>query len=128
MGGRARIGAAYDRHKDFTSVGNTDTGWSVKGGWNFGVLDVGLAYETMKYKCGGTGNLAGSGNGQGINGLPAGGPTSGGACLAGEGDVNFDGLTPLGACTSFTSCELVLSASHTHRTVVPCFTVTFVGP
>lgn len=87
MGGRFRIGAAYDRHKDFTSMGNTDTGWAVKGGWNFGVADVGLAYETMKYKCGDTGNLAGSGNGQGINGLPAGGPTSGGACLAGEGDV-----------------------------------------
>lgn len=51
MGGRARVGAAYDRHKDFTSIGGTDTGWAVKGGWNFGVIDVGLAYETMKYKC-----------------------------------------------------------------------------
>jgi predicted porin len=51
MGGRARIGAGYDRHKDFTSVGASDTGYTVKGGWNFGVVDVGLAYETMKYKC-----------------------------------------------------------------------------
>src|SRR6267142_2533483 len=50
MGGRARIGAAYDRHKDFTTAGKTDTGWSVKGGFNFGVVDVGLAYEDIKYK------------------------------------------------------------------------------
>jgi predicted porin len=51
MGGRARVGAALDRHKDFTSIGATDTGYRVTGGWNFGVLDVGLAYEQMKYKC-----------------------------------------------------------------------------
>jgi len=50
MGGRARVGAAMDRHKDFTSSGNTDTGWSIKGGYNFGVVDVGLAYESLKYK------------------------------------------------------------------------------
>src|SRR5438045_4398442 len=50
MGGRARIGAAMDRHKDFTVVGKPDTGYSVKGGWNFGVADVGLAYENMTYK------------------------------------------------------------------------------
>ena len=51
MGGRARIGVAYDRHKDFTSIGATDTGYAVKGGWNFGVIDVGLAAERMTYKC-----------------------------------------------------------------------------
>ena len=50
MGGRARIGAAYDKHADFTAIGTTDTGYSVKGGWNFGVIDVGLAYEAMTYK------------------------------------------------------------------------------
>ena len=50
MGGRARIGVAYDGHKDFTTPGKTDTGWAVKGGWNFGVVDVGLAYERMTYK------------------------------------------------------------------------------
>ena len=50
MGGRLRIGAAYDAHKEFTSVGNTDTGYAVKGGWNFGFADVGLAYEFMEYK------------------------------------------------------------------------------
>jgi predicted porin len=52
MGGRARVGAALDRHKDFTTIGATDSGYSVKGGFNFGVVDLGLAWETMKYKCG----------------------------------------------------------------------------
>jgi len=51
MGGRARVGAAMDRHKDHTSLGATDTGFRVTGGWNFGVIDVGLAFEQMKYKC-----------------------------------------------------------------------------
>jgi predicted porin len=52
VGGRARVGAAIDRHKDFTTIGQTDAGYSVKGGFNFGVVDVGLAYEHMTYKCG----------------------------------------------------------------------------
>jgi len=51
MGGRARIGVGYDKHKDFTSLGASDTGYAVKGGWNFGVVDVGFAYEKMTYKC-----------------------------------------------------------------------------
>jgi predicted porin len=50
MGGRARIGVAYDGHHDFTTPGKTDTGWAVKGGWNFGVADIGLAYERNTYK------------------------------------------------------------------------------
>jgi predicted porin len=49
MGGRARIGAAYDNHKEFTTAGKSDTGWRVTGGYNFGIADVGLAYEEMKY-------------------------------------------------------------------------------
>jgi predicted porin len=51
MGGRARIGGAYDSHKDFTSIGGKDTGYALKGGWNFGVIDVGFAYEVNKYSC-----------------------------------------------------------------------------
>src|SRR5215470_7837498 len=31
MGGRARVGAAYDSHHDFTSVGKTDSGYAIKG-------------------------------------------------------------------------------------------------
>jgi predicted porin len=50
MGGRARVGAAFDSHKDFTTIGETDSGWTVKGGYNFGVVDLGLAYEAMTYK------------------------------------------------------------------------------
>jgi predicted porin len=50
MGGRVRVGAAYDLHKDFTTPGETDNGWRVTGGWNFGVADVGVAYERMTYK------------------------------------------------------------------------------
>ena len=50
MGGRARVGAAFDRHKDFTTIGQADDGWRVTGGWNFGFVDLGLAYETMTYK------------------------------------------------------------------------------
>ena len=50
MGGRARVGAALDGHKDFTNVGKTDTGWKLSGGFNFGVADIGASYETMTYK------------------------------------------------------------------------------
>jgi len=50
MGGRARVGAAFDSHKDFTTLGETDDGWRVTGGWNFGFADIGLAYEQMTYK------------------------------------------------------------------------------
>jgi predicted porin len=49
MGGRARIGAAYDNHKEFTTAGKSDKGYRVTGGYNFGVADIGLAYEENKY-------------------------------------------------------------------------------
>ena len=52
MGGRARVGIAYDVHKGFTNASQNDNGYAVKGGWNFGVIDIGLAYERMTYKCG----------------------------------------------------------------------------
>ena len=50
MGGRARIGGVFDSHKEFTAPGKTDTGWAIKGGYHFGVVDVGLAYENMTYR------------------------------------------------------------------------------
>jgi predicted porin len=50
LGGRLRIGAAYDGHKDFTTLGQTDQGVRLVGGWNFGVVDIGLAGEAMTYK------------------------------------------------------------------------------
>jgi predicted porin len=49
MGGRLRVGAAYDLHQDFSTPGVDDSGWRVTGGWNFGFADIGLAYEMMEY-------------------------------------------------------------------------------
>ena len=57
MGGRARVGAAYDNHKDFTTIGKADTGYRVTGGFNFGVVDLGLAYEAMSYKSAASGDI-----------------------------------------------------------------------
>ena len=53
MGGKARIGLAIDRHTDFSSLDRSDTGWAIKGGYNFGMANVGLAIERMTYDCGG---------------------------------------------------------------------------
>src|SRR5215470_548910 len=39
MGGRARVGVAYDAHHGFTNPNTTDNGYAVKGGWNFGVVE-----------------------------------------------------------------------------------------
>jgi predicted porin len=50
MGGRLRVGAAYDSHDEFTTVGETDDGFRIVGGWNFGFADIGVAYEQMTYK------------------------------------------------------------------------------
>src|SRR5258708_1601626 len=61
MGGRARAGAAIDRHKDFTSIGGTDKGYALKGGFNFGVVDIGAAYENLTYQCQGFGSTAATG-------------------------------------------------------------------
>jgi predicted porin len=49
MGGRLRVGVAYDSHKDFSTIGQKDTGWKLAGGWNFGFADVGLVYEQLQY-------------------------------------------------------------------------------
>jgi predicted porin len=57
MGGRARVGAAYDNHKEFSAVGKADTGYAVKGGWNFGVIDVGIAFEAGKYNTAASGEV-----------------------------------------------------------------------
>ncbi len=50
MGGRVRVGAALDSHKEFTTQGKTDNGMRVTGGWNFGFMDIGVAWEQMTYK------------------------------------------------------------------------------
>lgn len=52
MGGRARVGFAMDRHEDFSTIGETDTGWAIKGGYNLGVVNLGAAYERNEYALG----------------------------------------------------------------------------
>jgi predicted porin len=50
MGGKARAFIANMQAKDWTSIGHTDGGYIVGGGYNFGVVDVGAAYEAYTYK------------------------------------------------------------------------------
>lgn len=50
MGGAARIGVGYDKHQEFSAQGKADTGMTVKGGYDFGVFDLGMAYEKMTYQ------------------------------------------------------------------------------
>jgi len=50
MGGRARVGLAIDRHKDFSLIGATDSGYAIKGGYDFGVVNIGAAFERMTYR------------------------------------------------------------------------------
>jgi predicted porin len=90
MGGNARIGAAYDRHSDFTSVGKADTGMSVKGGYNFGIVDVGFAWEQMTYR-GPTGDCKGSNYGVAVAFPVATGTIRGSWSVA--GDLNDPGCS-----------------------------------
>jgi predicted porin len=50
MGGRARAFVANMRNKDWSSVGNTDSGYILGGGYDFGVVNTGVAIENYKYK------------------------------------------------------------------------------
>jgi predicted porin len=50
MGGRARAFLANMQAKDWTRAGQTDGGYTVGGGYDFGVANIGAVYETYKYK------------------------------------------------------------------------------
>jgi predicted porin len=50
MGGKARAFVANMQNKDWSATGNTDSGYIVGGGYDFGFVNVGAAYETFKYK------------------------------------------------------------------------------
>ena len=50
MGGKARAFIANMSAKDWTSVGTTDGGYIVGGGYDFGVVNIGGAYEAYNYK------------------------------------------------------------------------------
>jgi predicted porin len=71
MGGRARAFLATMQSKDWSSVGNTDGGWTFGGGYDFGVANVGATYETYTYKTGSTAPAGGVNVGQGIGDVKA---------------------------------------------------------
>jgi len=50
LGGRARAFAATMQSKDWSSVGQTDSGYTVGGGYDFGMVNVGATYEDYTYK------------------------------------------------------------------------------
>ena len=58
MGGKARAFVANMSAKDWSAVGQTDNGYIVGGGYNFGFADVGVAFENYKYKIGAGGAAA----------------------------------------------------------------------
>jgi len=50
MGGKARAFAANMQAKDWNTIGQTDSHWTVGGGYDFGVANIGVVYETQNYK------------------------------------------------------------------------------
>jgi predicted porin len=52
LGGRARAFAANMQAKDWTTVGQTDSGYTFGGGYDFGVVNLGATYEKYTYKGG----------------------------------------------------------------------------
>ncbi|HXM82002.1 MAG TPA: porin [Burkholderiales bacterium] len=50
LGGRARAFIANMQSKDWTQVGKTDGGYTVGGGYDFGVANLGATYENYTYK------------------------------------------------------------------------------
>jgi len=52
MGGKARAFLANMSSKDWTTIGKTDAGYTVGGGYDFGVVNVGATFETYNYETG----------------------------------------------------------------------------
>jgi predicted porin len=50
LGGRARAFIANMQAKDWTTVGQSDSGYTAGGGYDFGVVNVGATYEDYTYK------------------------------------------------------------------------------
>jgi predicted porin len=61
MGGRARAFLATMQSKDWSSIGKTDGGWTLGGGYDFGVANIGATYEQYTYKTGDAGTTATNG-------------------------------------------------------------------
>jgi predicted porin len=50
LGGRARAFIANMQAKDWSTIGQTDSGYTIGGGYDFGVANVGGTYEKYTYK------------------------------------------------------------------------------
>ena len=50
LGGRARAFVATMQNKDWSTVGQTDGGYTAGGGYDFGMVNVGVTYEDYTYK------------------------------------------------------------------------------
>jgi predicted porin len=50
MGGKARAFLANMQSKDWSTPGKTDGGYTVGGGYDFGVVNIGAVYETYNYE------------------------------------------------------------------------------
>lgn len=50
MGGKARAFVANMQSKDWTTVGQTDGGYTAGGGYDFGFVNIGVTYEQYTYK------------------------------------------------------------------------------
>jgi predicted porin len=66
MGGNARAFGAMMQNKDWSSIGQTDSHWTVGGGYNFGVVNVGLVYETQEYNTSAVTKTEGTGYALGV--------------------------------------------------------------
>jgi predicted porin len=65
MGGKARAFVANMQAKDWSSIGQTDGGYVLGGGYDFGVVNLGAYYETYDYKVA-AGTFTAKGYGGGI--------------------------------------------------------------
>jgi len=114
MGGRLRAGAALDAHKDFTTPGQTDSGWRVTGGWNFGVADIGLAYETMTYKTS-AGDCDATQRGIGVAIPVGGGAIRSSYAVADDIDGPFTGANSCGAATAANNGAKIWNIGYDYR-------------
>jgi predicted porin len=66
MGGKARAFISNQQAKDWSSIGATDSGYNVGGGYDFGVVNLGAYYESYTYKTGAAGDQKAQGYGFGL--------------------------------------------------------------
>lgn len=52
MGGKARAFVANMQSKDWSTIGKSDSGYTLGGGYDFGVVNIGATYELYNYETG----------------------------------------------------------------------------